>query len=257
MKRTFSKLLCLLLVIATLTALVIPASAAGTPSLTLYSGTTYYVNDPDTELLFRYTPANTYEAFYVAIVDANGNIMGELGREFDHSSGLKPYDWTIAWNTTGYAPGKYTIEAIGLYHNGYDWQVINKDYVYTVTLKIKNGWQRDYSGRWLYGSNNAFVKNKWLTISGKTYYFDAEGYMLTGWQSIGGKWYYLKNDMKTGWQKVGANWYYLGTDGVMHTGWLDQNGTWYYMNSSGAMVTGTQVIGGKTYKFNASGVWIG
>ena len=52
-----------------------------------------------------------------------------------------------------------------------------------------NEWARDNKGWcWMDGSGK-ITKSKWITVSGKKYYLDANGYRVTGTQKIGGKTY--------------------------------------------------------------------
>ena len=68
-----------------------------------------------------------------------------------------------------------------------------------------------------YASGN-YARNKWMTLSGKKYYF--------------------KNDA------------------IMKTGWLGQSGKLYYFDSSGAMANGNKTINGHVYQFGADGVFV-
>lgn len=98
--------------------------------------------------------------------------------------------------------------------------------------------------------------SRWITISGKRYYFDKNGWMCTNWLQSGKTWYYLGSDgaMKTGWQKVKGIWYYLASDGIMQTGKKTIGGQVYYLNtSSGAMKTGWNKEGQGWYFYNSSG----
>ena len=138
-------------------------------------------------------------------------------------------------------------------------------------------------GKWYFRlSNGSYVKECFLTIDGKTYYFNASGVMQTGWRQIGGYWYYFNSSgvmqtgwlksgskwfllstassvengrgiMLTGWQKTGGKWYYMNSSGEMQTGWKKISGKWYYLNSDGHMETGWKQIGGKWYYFDGSG----
>lgn len=107
-------------------------------------------------------------------------------------------------------------------------------------------------------SSKNYPYNRWVTISGKRYYFDGAGWMKTNWLQWSNNWYWLGSDgaMKTGWIKTGGKWYYLLSSGVMHKGWLTQGTTKYYLNSSGAMLTGWQKINGTWYYFNGSGAMV-
>ena len=80
------------------------------------------------------------------------------------------------------------------------------------------------------------MKTGWLTLGGKTYYFDESGAMQTGWQVINGSDYYFASSgamVTNAW--VGN--YYLKEDGVMACDeWVD--GGKYYVDASGKWVPG-------------------
>ena len=59
-------------------------------------------------------------------------------------------------------------------------------------------------GSWLYfGKDGKIVTAKWMSINGKTYYFDEDGLMQTGLLELDGQTYYLGEEddgaRKTGW----------------------------------------------------------
>ena len=107
-----------------------------------------------------------------------------------------------------------------------------------ATFHDKAQWVSTDKG-WKYQKvDKTFVKNSWLTLSGKKYYLNANGIMQTGWLNLSGKLYYLESSgtMVTGWKYVGDKRYYFGADGVM--------------------LTGTQTLNGHTYLFDANGVYV-
>ena len=159
------------------------------------------------------------------------------------------------------------------------WKQIDSDWYYFD----KNGvmaadtWIGDYyvdeSGKWLEsyrkphwefrGSNwyylnadGSCVKNQWMTVDGKLYYFNASGYMARNWNKFGSSWYYMAGDgaVKTGWCWDGSAWYYMDSSGIMQTGWLHDGNARYYLSSSGAMQKGWHWIDTAWYYFNNSGV---
>lgn len=159
------------------------------------------------------------------------------------------------------------------------WKQIDSDWYYFD----KNGvmaadtWIGDYyvdeSGKWLEsyrkphwefrGSNwyylnadGSCVKNQWMTIDGKMYYFNASGHMARNWNKFGSSWYYMAGDgaVKTGWCWDGSAWYYMDSSGIMQTGWLYDGNARYYLSSSGAMQKGWHWIDAAWYYFNNSGV---
>lgn len=137
-------------------------------------------------------------------------------------------------------------------------QVIAKKTVYLSTkgeivlskwVKYSKGW------RYRYG-DGTYPKSKFLTISGKKYYFDKNGYMETGWFMVGKTWYYANSSgaAATGWVKSGSKWYYVRTGKMLTNYWLKSKGSWYYLRSSGAMAAkGSLKIKGKTYRFDSTG----
>ena len=160
-------------------------------------------------------------------------------------------DYNLAYDNN-IEPGtaSVTISCIGNYSGSATKEfTINKDNVLTGT------WQKNSKGWWYSWSDGTYSKNKFESISGKTYYFNSSGYMVTGWQSIGGKWYYFNASgaMMTGWQSIGGKWYYMNSTGVMQTGLQNINGKTYYFSTGGAMATGWQKINNKWYYFSAGG----
>ena len=163
-------------------------------------------------------------------------------------------DYNLAYDNN-IEPGtaSVTISCIGNYSGSATKEfTINKDNVLTGT------WQKNSKGWWYSWSDGTYSKNKFESISGKTYYFNSSGYMVTGWQSIGGKWYYFNASgaMMTGWQSIGGKWYYMNSTGVMQTGLQNINGKTYYFSTGGAMATGWQKINNKWYYFSAGGAMV-
>lgn len=145
----------------------------------------------------------------------------------------KSSNTTIATvNANGVVTGKnvgtatITITAAGTA----DWNKATK----TVSVKVtaQSGvWKGSGSKWWYQWADGGYPKSQFLTISGKTYYFDASGYCVYGWKQISGKYYYFEGSgamAKSKW--VGS--YYLQADGTMATNkWIGKyhvgaNGKW-------------------------------
>ena len=85
-------------------------------------------------------------------------------------------------------------------------------------------------------SNGNFVKNDWVEISGKYYYFDMNGYLVTN------QW--VQDE------------YYVDENGVMQTNYWydDKNGKIYYLDKDGKYTKDTIVtIDNNEYAFNSKG----
>ena len=129
----------------------------------------------------------------------------------------------------------------------------------------KPHWEFRDSNWYYLNADGSCVKNRWMTIDGKMYYFYADGHMARNWNQFGSSWYYMAGDgaVRTGWCWDGNGWYYLNSSGIMQTGWLLDGNTWYYLNSSGTMQKGWLLDGSTWYYLNDSGVmqkgwqWIG
>ena len=108
-------------------------------------------------------------------------------------------------------------------------------------------------GSWLYfGKDGKIVTAKWMSINGKTYYFDEDGLMQTGLLELDGQTYYLGEEddgaRKTGWillETITKDtddediWCYFDTEGRMIVNQMDRkidNG--YYTFIDGKMQTG-------------------
>ena len=139
--------------------------------------------------------------------------------------------------------GDYYVGATGKYQKGW-LKLVDEDgyinwYYLGTTGKVQNGWYK-VKGIWYYGMPDSDPKGKmktgWLTLGGKTYYFDESGAMQTGWQVINGSDYYFASSgamVTNAW--VGN--YYLKEDGVMACDeWVD--GGKYYVDASGKWVPG-------------------
>ena len=121
----------------------------------------------------------------------------------------------------------------------------------STSQETKAEWKQTNGKWWYQHKDGTCTKNDFETISGQTYYFDANGYMVTGWKEINNKLYFFYASgvmAKNVWQ--GA--YYLGSDGVMLTNAFTSDG--YYVGSDGAYVRNQKVtVDGKDYYLNADG----
>lgn len=121
-------------------------------------------------------------------------------------------------------------------------QRIDEYYVNEEGRMVKNQWislegEEEYDtpdssdmGNWNYfDKDGKVVISKWMTIGGKTYYFDDEGHMMTGLVEIDGETYYLGDE----------------SDGSRKTGWVvkesmttdtDDEGIWCYFDDNGKMI---------------------
>ena len=91
-----------------------------------------------------------------------------------------------------------------------------------VRMVVAGGWQNNENGWWYDNGDGTFPKSTFQTISGKTYYFDANGYMVREWIEVEG------------------DWYYMGTDGVMVK---DQAVGDYYVKEDGRMAKNEEIKG--------------
>ena len=167
-------------------------------------------------------------------------------------------------------------------------------YLFDKNGYMKTGWYYkdidDYGSGWFYFKNSGeMVKNEWLTISNKEYYFSYDGQMTTdsveglyyldengikdttpGWKN---KRYYVNYDGRadnSGWTEIDGKTYFfdprshflefnrivegyfVDKTGARDTtsGWKYSSHNWYYINNNGNPVTGWQEIDGKTYYFS-------
>lgn len=110
-------------------------------------------------------------------------------------------------------------------HTRYTWNEFKSALIEIPTKK--SGWQQE-SGNWMYynGDTGLPVRNDWVQVDSKWYWFDGAGIMVTN------TWY----------QHKGA-WYYLGPDGAMCTSQLvESSGKIYAVDADGKMVTGEIVL---------------
>lgn len=107
------------------------------------------------------------------------------------------------------------------------------------------------------------VKNSFVTIKTRKYYFDEKGHQVIGWQKDenGEKIRYFANKlgslgyMYTGFKKYsnGSVRYFDPSTGMMAKGWLTlSDGKRYFKASNGLLYTGLKKVGGAYYYFKAN-----
>ncbi len=130
------------------------------------------------------------------------------------------------------------------------------------------------------GTRGGALTNKFVTRSGKKYYFNSKGYMVKNcWVKVKGKRYYLQADgtlltngvtaagwlvdakgvrvkKVSGWFKYDGKYKYFSKaeKKVLSSQWLTVSGKKYYLNENGYRVTGKQTIEGVVCTFDAEGV---
>lgn len=120
----------------------------------------------------------------------------------------------------------------------------------TVVLKKVNGKYRCYQGK-------KSVKSKWMTISGKKYYFKKNGDAATLSVKIGKTYYVfnakgqLQQPSATKVVTIGGKKYRVTSEGKAKAGW-SKDGKKYYA-ANGEMLKGIQVSGGKFFAFTSKG----
>uniref|UniRef100_UPI003F4C4A10 N-acetylmuramoyl-L-alanine amidase family protein n=1 Tax=Streptococcus tangpeifui TaxID=2709400 RepID=UPI003F4C4A10 len=102
------------------------------------------------------------------------------------------------------------------------------------------------------------VRDKLITVDGKTYYFSQDGFAITNSsQTIDGKTYYFNEDgnpITSQYKEIGGNWYYFNKEGHMLTGWQTIDNTQRYFDKDGVQAkNGDYTIDGTLYHFDADG----
>ena len=151
----------------------------------------------------------------------------------------------------------------------------------------KAGLRKTSSGKiwYSYGDGSERPKRQWLTINGKTYYFNKKGYALIGWNKVKGNTYYFSRKgvlQKNKWIKYKSKTMYLDAEGKIakdtwigdkyvgpdgnyipgyrddrrtnknNTGWAGYGDQWKYYKKN-KMVTGWKTIKKKRYFFDSTG----
>lgn len=190
-----------------------------------------------------------FSGSYTALAAEKGWVQEDEGWYFYDEDGYKE---TSTWKKKG-------SDWLYLDENG-DIAVsqrIDEYYVSADGHMVKNQWvsldgEEEYDtpdspdmSNWSYfGKDGKIVASKWMTIGGKTYYFDDEGQMMTGLLELDGGTYYLGDE----------------NDGARKTGWIlledithdtDDEDIWTYFDENGRMITDQldRKINGSYYTF--------
>lgn len=182
-----------------------------------------------------------------------------------------------------YFAQKTGIMATGIRKIGGVTYVFGDDGVLQKTYK-KAGFKKTSDGKiWYSYGDGTRPKKQWLSINGKTYYFNKKGYALIGWKKVKGYTYYFskKGVLQTNkWIKYKSKTMYLGADGRIAkdtwigdkyvgsdgnyvanykdernssgTGWVGYDKKWKYYKKN-KLVTGWKTIKGKRYYFDSDG----
>ncbi|WP_242458620.1 glucosaminidase domain-containing protein [Weissella confusa] len=120
------------------------------------------------------------------------------------------------------------------------------------------------------------LRNSWMQVNGKNYYFGSDGVARIGLQKTDKGIVFIKDDfttVKSAWWNVNGDWYYFGSDGYAVTNlnkidnqwyffdagkqvrgkwwYVPSTDGWYYFNGSdGTAKVGAQTIDGEKYFFN-------
>ena len=218
----------------------------------------FYVGD-NISLKFEVFREYNNEIYYVEVYDSNNKLLASCEKKM-YSGTSSIVDYTVTWDTSGYAPGIYKVVTSSEFYSLYRWNTSPNEDTYYFTLKDPSerpviGWNSNSIGWWYLKSDNTYCVNEWLYLDGCWYYFDQGGYMATGWKYIGNEYYYFTSsgNMVTGWLQLDSVWYYLNGSGKMVTGWNLIGNNWYYMNNGGAMATGWKYIDNNYYYFTSGG----
>lgn len=86
-----------------------------------------------------------------------------------------------------------------------------------ATMHEKAKWEKTSKG-WKYKlASGNYASSRWMTISGKKYYFNKNAVMRTGWLGEGGKLYYFDSNgvMATGRKTINKHVFQFGADGAL------------------------------------------
>jgi len=124
-------------------------------------------------------------------------------------------------------------------------QMVKNQWVSADSEEVYDSPDSPAAGSWNYfGKDGKITVSKWMTIEGKTYYFDDDGLMMTGLLELDGNTYYLGDE----------------NDGARKTGWIlledmthdtDHEEIWCYFDENGKMIMNQldRRIDGKYYTF--------
>ena len=196
------------------------------------------------------------------------------------------------WKTEGNQ--KYYYNEDGTMQKGWLTVGENRYYFHRKTGVMFTGIRKIQGMTYVFGEDGvlqkvypkAGPKRQWLTVNGRTYYFDKKGYALTGWKKVSGTTYYFskKGVLQTSkWVKYKSKQMYLDTDGKIakntwigdkyvgedgnyiadyrddrrtnknKTGWVGYGDQWKYYKKN-KMVTGWKTINKKRYFFDSTGL---
>jgi hypothetical protein len=105
-------------------------------------------------------------------------------------------------------------------HTQHTWEAFKA--ALTVAPEKKSGWNEEDGGwRFYNGDTGLAVRNDWVQVDGKWYWFNAAGIMVTNT-----------------WYQYNEAWYYLGPDGAMRKSkFVENSGKIYAVDADGKMVT--------------------
>ena len=77
---------------------------------------------------------------------------------------------------------------------------VDLDYCYKnyISTEKTGTWKKNAKGWWYEYSDGSYVKNNWLKIDSRWYWFDSNGYAVKGYYTIGGKNYYFAEEYALG-----------------------------------------------------------
>lgn len=144
-----------------------------------------------------------------AAIELTKELMAKYNIPADHV--IRHYDVTgkICPNPYVYNHTQHTWEAFKVALTG-------------IEVKKLSGWAQVTDG-WMYynGDTGLPVRNDWVQVAGKWYWFNAAGIMITNT-----------------WYQYNSAWYYLGPDGAMCRSQLVENsGKIYAVDADGKMIT--------------------
>lgn len=151
-----------------------------------------------------------------------------------------------------FAKNGYLIRKVGFYkRNGKKYYVLKDGHLAVGPLNIKN---KTYFFR-----NNGQLVNKdsLCSFNGKKYYVNKQGKVVKErFITINMKKYYfdLNGEMVTGWKTLSSKRYFFDANGVMRVGFLKWNDSIFYFNSNGQLVVNSYITeNGNTYYADARG----